>query len=144
MARSSRPLRRRMLPISASVRLAPEKSARLASASNSMAFAIVALAKLAWIRSVLLRLAPVRSAPERFAPRSTARWKLAPARLAPARLAPVRLRRFRLAPARLQPGQSFAWPARNASGLADCAAALAALPKTAIATVRAAMIGEAG
>src|SRR5580700_1985487 len=123
MARSSWPLRRRIDPISASVRLAPEKLARLASASNSMALAILALVKLAWMRSVLLRLAMVRSAPEKFAPRSTARWKLAPLRFAPARLAPARLRRFMLAPARLQPGQSLVLPARNAAASGVCATA---------------------
>src|ERR1700730_18389819 len=118
-----------MPPIRASVRSAPEKSARPASASNSIAPFILAWLRLACRRVVLLRLAPVRSAPARLAPRRRERCRLASLRLAPARLAPVKSRRLSLAPERSQPGQSLLRPARKAATSRAGGACAGAVPQ---------------
>src|SRR5258707_6394659 len=82
-----------------------------------MPLGTLALAKEAFLRSVLLRLAPARSAPAKFAPINRLRWNTARMSFAPVRSTPARSRLLSWAFSSAHAAQDLVLPARKSASL---------------------------
>src|SRR5258707_2651097 len=80
-----------------------------------MPLGTLALAKEAFLRSVLLRLAPARSAPAKLAPINRLRWNTARMSFAPARSTPARSRCLSWAFSSAHAAEDLVLPARKSA-----------------------------